>query len=787
MQMGTGERILCRADREPLAPRFGQGYLKSLWLLLVAATTIFFAACGGGSGTPAGQQTSASVSGNWQFTVAPPGDNSFLGGLQGGFLVQNGGTVTGAAVYSVLLTQLAFPCNSGSAPITGSVSGQTATLAAVAGTQTFTFTGTLSTDGSTMSGTYSSTAGTAPDGSPCGTAQTGLQWSAMSVPPITGPVQGSFHSIGGGTGLADQDFLVTGALTQGPNIGASNATVTGTLSFLNPATNLSDYPCFTIASVNGQISGNSVILQLIDIGGSTVGQIGEPAGSFGSTGINPVTIDSVHGGYVLHGVQPSYLVASKACAGTLESRATAGDVGNICLGLGSAGACSQPITLSPAALNFPAQLLGSAPTTQTITLANNSSSTLVNLSLTFANNNDSQNFPGQSDFNGLPNFVETDTCGQGGVPSGGQPFSLNAAQSCTIAVSFSPQESCPWLPFPAPPSLSGAPPEWCPFPVSAQVTVVSPLSADNNKIFTVPVAGIGASALVPSTSELDFGAEQQPSLSGAGGEASLPQTLSFTNNGGSPVQILGSAPCTNQSINSHNTLPSPRLATSPVAGLQVVSNDVYQILADPNATPVTITYRCDSDPQSSQPNFQISSGTDTCTGTTLAPQASCSLQITYVPQPNTNIGSGGLDYFLELNTVQCYGAVTSDCEIDSGRFPVELKANGPSSLRMSPGAGLDFGNQTVGKNSAPLTITLLNDPSISNPQTVTFVGKFLVSGNYAETDDCPVTLAPNSSCTVSVTFKPGFVGFIPGQITINYAPQQNGSFQQFIYLRGTGQ
>jgi len=36
----------------------------------------------------------------------------------------------------------------------------------------------------------------------------------------------------------------------------------------------------------------------------------------------------------------------------------------------------------------------------------------------------------------------------------------------------------------------------------------------------------------------------------------------------------------------------------------------------------------------------------------------------------------GLDYFLELNTLQCSSAdnVTSNCEIDSGRFPVELKS-----------------------------------------------------------------------------------------------------------------
>jgi hypothetical protein len=777
MEILTKDRALCRGNHKPSWPQLCGKHTKTL-CVLVAAATMILSACGGGNSS-SGSQTNLTLSGNWQFTMAPPSDGSFLGGLQGGFLLQNSGAVTGAAVYAVSLPQLTFPCNGGSAPITGTISGHTVTLTAVAGTQTFMLTGMLSSDGSTIVGTYTSTAGTAADGAPCGTAQMGLQWSAISVPPITGPIQGSFHSTGGSAGLNNQDFIVSGALSQGENIGASNATVTGTLTFINSTTNLSDYPCFSLASVNGQISGNSVILQIINTDGSMAGQIGAPAGSFGSTGVNPVTFDSVHGGYILHGPQPTYLVATNTCPGSLANTIVAGDAGNICLGLNGTSTCQQPITLSPAVITFPAQLLGSAATTQTITLTNNSASTLNPLTLNLSNNG-TYLFGGQSDFNGLPSFSETDACGVGGVPTQGQPFYLTAGQSCSIAVTFSPQESCPWLPFGNPPSTAGAPPEWCPLAAQAvQLTVNSPVSADNDTVFSVPITGLGLSAIEPSTPELDFGAEEQLNPP----EASLPQMLSFTNNSGYPLQILGRAVCVNQTATSHTTLPSPRLANSPVAGLQVVSNDVYQITPDPGTTPPTVFYRCDSDPGTKLPNLQISA--DTCTGTLLAPQASCSLQIAYVPQPNTNIASG-LDYFLELNTVQCYGAVTSDCEIDSGRFPVELKANIPSPLRMSPSAGLDFGNQPVGKSSSPLLITLLNDPNLASPQTVTFVGKFTVQGNYSETDDCPVTLAPGSSCTLNITFKPSIVGFDPGMITINYSPEPTGA-PQFIYLRGTGQ
>src|SRR5208337_312745 len=302
MQISTNNRIHIHAhrDRRQICGRHVNGRRTLLpattnlaLTILLAAITVTLSACGGSAS--GGSQQNATLSGNWQFTMAPqtdgnPADPTFNGGLQGGFLLQNNDSASGQTVYSVMSPTAPAPCNSGSAPITVTMSGQNVTLTEVAGTQTFTLTGTLSSDGSTMMGTYTSTAGTAADGSVCGYAETGLSWSAISVPPLTGSIQGSFHSTEGAALLNDQDFLVSGSLTQGQNIGASNATVTGTLSFINPATNLSDYPCFSLASVNGQISGNSVILQIIGTNGSIVGQIGEPAGS--QTGVNPVTFDS---------------------------------------------------------------------------------------------------------------------------------------------------------------------------------------------------------------------------------------------------------------------------------------------------------------------------------------------------------------------------------------------------------------------------------------------------------------------------------------------------------------
>jgi hypothetical protein len=750
-------------------------------------STLLFSSCGGGSSSS--PQQSAALSGNWQFTMVNTSDltngNQGNSGLRGGFLLQNNGAVTGEVVYSnTLVTSLQGPCNSGSAPITGTISGQTISLTATAGSQTYSLTGVLNSDGS-MSGTYTASAGPTISGSttPCGVGtSTGLQWTAKPVPPLTGSITGNFHSASGyNSGLSNQDFPVTGTLTQGENIGASNATITGTLSFINPTTLLSNYPCIPsgIVSVNGQISGNTAVLQLIDTNGANAGQIGATASQ--SNGLSPVTFDSTMAGYVLHSTGTAYLVNTSACPN--GSGGNDEDGGYICLGLNSTVPCQQPITLSPAVISFPSQLLGPAnPPMQTITLTNNQSSgsaPLSGLTITWQAAAGNQEGTGASDFNGQTNFTESDNCVSGGetlVTTGSQTtltgamFKLAPGQSCTITASFDPQESCSWLPF------GPSAPAKCPLVLDAILTVNNVLSVDPDSQFTVPVTGTGLSFVQASTDELDFGAE-------AVGEASPPQSLQFTNYGATPVQILPQGICSNTFTSTGtvqiHTLP-PLEPGAPVPGVQVVVNPS----ADSNS--FTIQYLCDFDPNTLSPNFQIAS--DTCSGTLLQPQAGCGLQIAFVPQSLAE--TNGQDDFLELNTYQC--AVTgppsqsNPCEIDGGRFPVELKANVASPLRMSPSAGFDFGAVPVGKSGVPQTLTLTNDPSANT--TVSFVGKFVVSGNYSVTDtSCTSGLAPGANCTLTINFKPSAAGHRPGSIAINYTTTGNNSLQtQPVGLRGTG-
>ena len=488
MQRLTGNPVPWLTNHQPRSPECGGSYVRSLWVLLLAST-MMLSACGGGSSS--GVSTPPAIlSGNWQFTMAEqvnPDQSkpSYSGGLQGGFLVQNKGSVAGTVTYSLTARPPAGTggtptvCNSGSAGISGMISGQTVTLTGVAGPQTFTLTGTLSLDGSTMTGSYAST-----DGAGCGIVTTQTTWSAILVPPLQGTIAGSFHSTGGASGLTNRDFPVTGFLSQGQNVGDTNVAVTGTLNFAND-------PCLSTASVKGQISGTTVVLQLLGSGGSNLGQIGASA-SLPENSL--VTFDSTPNGYVLHSlVGTAYAVTTQACPGSNPP----GDEGYVCLALGTTGACQEPITLSPAVVTFPAQKVGSS-TTQTITLAYNDPSGVIlsGLSLAFTNNP-----------SGATNFTVTgDTCD---TPPNtvGSTFSLLPGQFCKITVRFSPQDVST---------------------VSATLTVNSSVSADNNTIFAVPVTGTGVSAMVAAA----------PGLSAESARASLLQWPAFANQRRQTVETL---------------------------------------------------------------------------------------------------------------------------------------------------------------------------------------------------------------------------------------------------------
>jgi hypothetical protein len=74
---------------------------------------------------------------------------------------------------------------------------------------------------------------------------------------------------------------------------------------------------------------------------------------------------------------------------------------------------------------------------------------------------------------------------------------------------------------------------------------------------------------------------------------------------------------------------------------------------------------------------------------------------------------------------------------------------------------LNFGNQKVGTTSNPQTVKLTNRGS-----GALLISSFTISGDYQQANNCPTSLARNTSCLISVTFTPTKTGIRPGSITI---------------------
>ena len=216
----------------------------SLLLGMLIAT----ASCGGGTSTVAHSQP---LSGNWQMSLAvsPQSTLTFTG-----FLLQSGKSVTGSFI-------LGSDCP-GVGSVTGTVEGQNVTLAVNQFGNNVSFAGSMPSSNAPITGSFSNlSAGCAFD------PDSGA-WTASPVAPLTGSFHGTFTSaasIGNGT------LNVTGNLAQGPNTGSSTAPLTGTI-----ATPDSNHFCsyLSTATINGLISGTTVMLRLYGPDGSQIAQIG---------------------------------------------------------------------------------------------------------------------------------------------------------------------------------------------------------------------------------------------------------------------------------------------------------------------------------------------------------------------------------------------------------------------------------------------------------------------------------------------------------------------------------
>ncbi len=81
--------------------------------------------------------------------------------------------------------------------------------------------------------------------------------------------------------------------------------------------------------------------------------------------------------------------------------------------------------------------------------------------------------------------------------------------------------------------------------------------------------------------------------------------------------------------------------------------------------------------------------------------------------------------------------------------------------KLTPSA-LTFPSQVIGTQSSSQEVVLKNTAEQSSAVT-----SITISGDFHQTNNCPATLAPSGTCTISVTFLPTAAGTRTGTLTVN--------------------
>ncbi|MFN8536778.1 MAG: choice-of-anchor D domain-containing protein [Thermomicrobiales bacterium] len=445
---------------------------------------------------------------------------------------------------------------------------------------------------------------------------------------------------------------------------------------------------------------------------------------------------------------------------------------------GTGVAPSGALAVSPVQLSFGNVQIGSMSATQTITFSNNGSLPVTLTSLPGLNG------PNSGDF---LLTVAGNTC-QIGV-------ALNPGESCVVSVAFRP-------------TAAGNREAW--------VTLTYTSASVPNGVISVLLRGVGITPVISvSPNQLIFGNQTLNTASASKtvvvtNSSNGPVTLGILGTGGTnpgDFQIVGDT-CSSATLAAGTTctfsvvfLPTsgtgPKNATVviPVLGLSnVVVNLSGQALAaqQGNLTfspafvnfgyvqvgsptlpvPVTITNNGNAvmtvnniailGPQFLDFNPLIG---DDCEGKSLNPGQSCTVYVRFRPF-NTGVREAILTYFTDLagspHAVYLYGV---------GISPV---------LTISP-VQLNFGNLQAGSVSAPYTVTVTN--SSNGPITLDVVGPYTGDFELVGALCDNMTLAPNGTCTLSVTFRPQSTGTQTDAVDINITP---GGLNFEVDLVGVG-
>lgn len=202
---------------------------------------------------------------------------------------------------------------------------------------------------------------------------------------------------------------------------------------------------------------------------------------------------------------------------------------------------------------------------------------------------------------------------------------------------------------------------------------------------------------------------------------------------------------------SQNISVSPRSIPFPNQGLNSTSAAATITLLNNQTGTLTI-----SSIQVSAPFAEA----DNC-GTSLAPNAQCTLNVTFTP------------------TAKQFYSSTLVISDSAGNSPqsVLLTGNGVIPVTLSP-AILNFPNQPTNSTSAALSTTITN-----NLSSAIAISGVTTSAPFAATNNCGSSLGAGQSCTASVTFSPTAVNYYTGALTV---ADSASTSPQTVSLTGNG-
>jgi hypothetical protein len=503
---------------------------------------------------------------------------------------------------------------------------------------------------------------------------------------------------------------------------------------------------------------NSIV---VDPGTSSTVYVGGDFGVYYTTSISACSDSSQNCWSQLGSGLPNAPVTSlriSSVAGSTVLEAGTYGRGIWTLGLTSTAVYAQA-TLSPTSYGFPAQANGSkSSTVATFTLASSGSVPLIISSIVVS----------------PVDYAETNNCGS----------SLATGASCRISVTFAP-------------TTTGDRP--------GMLTILANTQSGS---ITAVLDGTG---LTPGALTLTPTALAFPIT--ATGASSSPSNVSVQNTGGAPVTLSsatiagtntsdftiasGNSCIGSLAANAICTLPvvfdpvqtGPRSATlqlaSSAAGSPSTVNLTGNAVAPANLGLSTNSLDFPNTPVSSDSSAQAIAVTNS--GGVAAQLGTASVSGDYLISSNTCgsslPASGSCSVAIEFSptaTGSRAGLFTQPSTSRPNDVPLTASLSGTglqaASISLSPGS-LSFGNQQQGTTSSALSVTVMNSGG-----SAATLGAITASGDFAlVSNNCTSTLAVNSSCNVSVTFRPAATGSRTGALTVPY-----GNTSAVAALSGTG-